>query len=145
LGDRSRVLIRRFEFDRDYDQAHRLWGDAGPGIHLSPSDEPKEIQKKLERDPDMFLVAESGGKLVGTVLGGFDGRRGIVYHLAVDRALRRQGIGRRLMEAVELRLKAKGCRKYYLLVTHDNPEAVAFYQDLGCDLMPLYVLGKEIR
>jgi ribosomal protein S18 acetylase RimI-like enzyme len=145
LLDLNEAVIRPFEFGHDYESVRQLWSQAGPGLHLSPSDEPDELRKKLERDPDMFLVAEVEGRLVGTVLGGFDGRRGIVYHLAVEAAMRRQGIGRRLMEAVEAQLRSKGCLKYYLLVTFDNPEAVAFYEDLGCELMPLHVMGKEIR
>ena len=75
--------IREFHFPEDYDAARRLWEGAGPGIHIRRSDEPGEIQKKLQRDPDLFLVAEADGQLIGTVLGGFDGRRGMVYHLAV--------------------------------------------------------------
>lgn len=145
MPDRNTTDIRPFEFERDYERARSLWRDSAPGVNLSRSDEPDEIRKKLERDPDMFLVAESGGRLVGTVMAGFDGRRGVVYHLAVERAHRKQGIGHRLMEAVEARLRAKGCLKYYLLVTHDNPEAVAFYEGMGCEVMPLHVMGKEIQ
>lgn len=136
--------IRTFVFEKDYDAVRDLWVKSGPGIQLSTSDEPGEIQKKLARDPELFLVAEDDGKIVGTVLGGFDGRRGIVYHLAVIPEGRRHGLGRALMEAVEARLRAMGCLKYYLLVTKDNDAALAFYDDFGCEIMPLRVLGKRI-
>ena len=92
------------------------------------SDEPEEIQKKLQRDPDLFLVAESRGRLVGTIIGGFDGRRGLIYHLAVDAAFRQHGIGSLLMDEVERRLKAKGCLKCYLMVAVDNDDAMRFYE-----------------
>jgi ribosomal protein S18 acetylase RimI-like enzyme len=49
-------------------------------------------------------------------MGGYDGRRGMIYHLAVDHAYRARGIGKLLMDEVERRLQAKGCRKAYLLV-----------------------------
>ncbi len=136
--------IRTFAFEADYAAVRKLWETAGPGINLSPSDEPQEILKKLERDPDLFLVAEQDGQLLGTVLGGFDGRRGMVYHLAVAPAYRQQGLGRALMDELELRLQAKGCLKYYLLVTHDNSDALDFYEKLNCEKMALFVLGKVI-
>jgi len=124
----TQVQVREFRYPEDYPVARSLWQNAGPGIQLRRSDEPEEIQKKLLRDPDLFLVAESSGKMIGTVIGGFDGRRGLIYHLAVDAAFRKQGIGSLLMDEVERRLKAKGCLKCYLLVTADNEAAMRFYE-----------------
>ncbi len=122
-----------------------LWSNAGPGIQLSFSDRPEEIRRKLERDPDLFLVAESDGTVIGAVMGGYDGRRGMVYHLAVTPARRGQGIARRLMEELERCLLSKGCYKYYLLVTRDNQQAIQFYEHMGVEMMDLYVLGKRLR
>ena len=67
-------------------------------------------------------------QLVGTVIGGFDGRRGMVYHLAVAPAYRRRWVASRLMAEVEERLRAKGCIKCYLLVRPDNDEAMEYYE-----------------
>jgi len=139
------MKIREFLFEQDYEEIRMLWEASGPGIQLSPSDTPEEIQKKLQRDPDLFLVAERDGQIIGTVFGGFDGRRGIVYHLAVLQGERRSGIGRSLMVEIENRLRSKGCRKYYLLTTKDNEEALAFYESFGAEVMDLYVLGKVIQ
>ncbi|MFP3854975.1 MAG: GNAT family N-acetyltransferase [Anaerolineales bacterium] len=136
--------VRTFEFERDYQAVRRLWELAGPGIQLSPSDEPAEIRKKLDRDPDLFLVAEANGELVGSVLGGFDGRRGMVYHLAVAKAYRHRGVAYQLMEVLEARLRSKGCLKYYLLVTEDNDGAKDFYEKIGCEVMSLDVMGKRL-
>ena len=66
--------------------------------------------------------------MIGTVIGGFDGRRGLIYHLAVDDAFRKHGVGSLLMDEVERRLKAKGCLKCYLLVTTENEDAMRFYE-----------------
>lgn len=82
--------------------------------------------------------------MIGAVMGGYDGRRGMVYHLAVDVAHRHQGIGRALMAELERRLKAKGCLKCYLLVTRDNPEALDTYRRLGWEIMDLQILGKVL-
>jgi len=115
------------------------------GVQLGRSDTPAEIQKKLSRDPDLFLVAEENGRVIGTIIGGYDGRRGLIYHLAVHKDFRQKGLGSRLLAEVEARLRAKGCLKCYLMVTPDNPEAEHFYQKRGWHFMD-YVrpFGKEL-
>jgi len=123
--------IREFIFDYDYEPVLRLWQSIESGMQVGRSDTPEEIKRKIERDPDLFLVAETGGKIVGTIIGGFDGRRGMVYHLAVHRDLRRLGIGAKLLAEVEKRLQAKGCLKVYLLVLDDNQSAIRFYEECG--------------
>ena len=139
------VNIREFRFPGDYPAVFELWTQAGPGIHVRRSDEAEEIAKKIKRDGDLFLVAEMDGKIIGTVLGGFDGRRGMVYHLAVAAAFRKQGVGMELMAELEKRLREKGCIRYYLLVTKDNQDAIRFYTNLGWKpLDDLYIFGKDI-
>jgi len=137
--------IREFVYENDLQTVLELWKGSSPGIRISPSDDPAEILKKLQRDPDLFLVAEEDARIVGAVVGGFDGRRGMVYHLAVETTQRGRGFGRALIRELEVRLRHKGCLKYYLLVTRDNQDAVAFYQRLGCEVMDLLVLGKFIQ
>jgi ribosomal protein S18 acetylase RimI-like enzyme len=139
-----KMRIRTFDLDRDYASVRRLWESCAPGIQISPTDDYVGIQHKLERDPELFLVAVEGDEIVGSVFGGYDGRRGIVYHLAVPSEYRRQGIAKSLMETLEQRLHRLGCYKYYLLVTSENDEALAFYDSIGCERMDLYVLGKVI-
>jgi len=138
------ISIREFRYPDDYPAVIELWQNAGPGIHVRRSDQPEGIELKLQRDPDLFLVAEAGGQMIGAVLGGFDGRRGMMYHLAVAESQRRKGIGLALMEELERRLRAKGCIRYYLLVTQDNESAVKFYEDYGWQRMPLYIYGKDL-
>ncbi len=138
------LCIREFRFEDDYAAATRLWAEAGAGIHVGPSDAPDELKKKLQRDPDLFLVAELDGTLMGTVIGGFDGRRGLVYHLAVDQAHRTHGIGSRLMDELEARLRAKGCIRCYLLVGFDNADAIRYYEKRGWKAMPDYPYAKDL-
>ena len=141
----SKIHLREFQYPEDYPSACQLWKDAGPGIQLRRSDEPEQIRKKLERDPDLFLVAEADGRLIGTVIGGFDGRRGMVYHLAVEGAFRQQGIGGLLMDELERRLRLKGCIRCYLLVTTDNNSAMAFYEKRGWKRMDyVFTYGKDL-
>lgn len=136
--------LRTFEFERDWASVRDVWARCGPGVQFSRSDDPQEILKKLERDPDLFLVAEAEGAIVGAVMGGFDGRRGLVYHLAVVPEQRGRGIGVALMHEVEARLKAKGCLKCYLLVTRENAAVVEFYRAQGWGVMEMFLMGKEL-
>jgi ribosomal protein S18 acetylase RimI-like enzyme len=139
------VEIREFHFPQDYAAVLQLWESMEKGVHVGRSDTPAEIQKKLARDPDLFLVAEHGDKIVGTVIGGFDGRRGILYHLAVDGSFRERGIGARLLSEVESRLRQKGCLKCYLLVTPDNEAAMRYYQKRGWHHMDyVQAYGKDL-
>ena len=120
--------IREFCFPDDYDGALKLWGSMEVGVQVGRSDTPEELQRKIQRDPDLFFIAETNNVIVGTIIGGFDGRRGMIYHLAVQSNFREQGIGSLLLAEVEKRLKAKGCLKCYLLITTDNVGAVHFYE-----------------
>lgn len=140
------VQIREFRFPVDYDQVYQLWESIEKGVRVGRSDTPREIEKKLERDPDLFLVAESDGRIIGSVIGGFDGRRGLIYHLAVAAEFRTNGIGTQLMDELESRLRAKGCLKSYLLVTVDNLEAEEYYKRHGWQPMghQVHLLGKEL-
>ena len=137
--------IRAFRYPEDYVSVRTLWESIEKGVHLGPSDAISEIEKKVARDPDLFLVMESDGVIVGTVIGGFDGRRGLIYHLAVARECREKGLATQLMEEVERRLREKGCLKCYLLVLNDNAEAADFYEKRGWDEMDqVRLFGKEL-
>jgi len=138
------VQIREFRFPQDYPTVINLWKNAGEGIHVRRSDEPEEIAKKILLDPDLFLVAEKGNEIVGSVLGGFDGRRGMMYHLAVAPEYRNQGIASQLVEELETRLRLKGCIRYYLMVTKENHTAIQFYEKKGWELMQLYTYAKDL-
>ncbi len=125
------IIIREFAFLNDYDRTVTLWHGIEKGMNIGRSDTPEEIQKKLERDPDLFLVAEVDEDIIGTIIGAFDGRRGMIYHLAVHQKFRGQGIGAMLLEEVEKRLQAKGCLKCLMHVLDDNTEAIEFYKNQG--------------
>ncbi|WP_374446109.1 GNAT family acetyltransferase [Stella sp.] len=107
-----------------------LWGACG--LHPSRSDTPVSLARKLERDPDLFLVVADGeGGIVGSIIGSYDGRRGWINRLAVAPGLRGRAIGRLLVETVERRLAERGCDKVNLLVEPDNRRVVDYYDRLG--------------
>jgi ribosomal protein S18 acetylase RimI-like enzyme len=120
------MRIRQFAFD-DYEAAADLWERAERMV--AP---PRvEIEKKLERDPDLFLVAEVDDRLVGVVMGTYDGRRGWIFRLAVDPTMRRRGIGVSLVHEVERRCAERGIHHLRLLVFGDNEPALRFWEHLG--------------
>lgn len=139
------ILIREFRFPVDYEHALQLWQNMGAGITVGRSDGIAEIEKKLQRDPDLFLIAEWNGRIIGTIIGGYDGRRGMIYHLAVQPEFRNQNVASQLLEEVEKRLQAKGCLKCYLLVFADNLDAARFYENRGWrEMKEDRIYGKEL-
>ena len=108
-----------------------LW--ARTGIARAWNDPGAEIDLHQRRDAQLLLVAEDPAApgIIGAVMGGWDGRRGWMHHLAIDTAWRRRGLGRALVEEVERRLAALGCRKVLLMVREDNLELLDFYTALG--------------
>ena len=139
------IQIRQFNYPVDYQQVIDLWSSIEKGVRVGRSDSPSEIEKKIARDPDLFLIAECENKIIGSVIGGYDGRRGLIYHLAVNAAFRGQGIGSRLMDEVESRLRDKGCLKCYLIVASDNYEVETYYQQRGWQQMTgVHWFGKNL-
>ncbi|CAM5796449.1 GNAT family acetyltransferase [Brevibacillus borstelensis] len=134
--------IRSFQMT-DYEAVVELWMRAG--LTPSPSDSREAIEKKLQRDPELFLVATEQDQLIGAVMGAFDGRRGWVYHLAVDPQCQGKQIGRLLMNELEERMRAVGCDKMNLLVAQDNVRVGAFYQKLGFTRDDVFFMGKWIN
>ncbi len=139
------ISIRPYRHPHDYLAVRALWESMEKGVHVGRSDSLAEIEKKTAHDPDLFLLAEAGGEIVGSVIGGYDGRRGLIYHLAVNADFRKQGLASRLMDEVESRLRAKGCLKCYLLVLNDNEEAAHFYEKRGwSEMKSVRLFGKEL-
>jgi ribosomal protein S18 acetylase RimI-like enzyme len=120
-----------------------LWGRCGL---LRPWNDPhKDIARKLRVQRELFLVAEDGGIIVGSIMAGYEGHRAWINYLAVDPARQRQGLGRSLMQEVEARLRALGCPKISLMVRASNREVAAFYQALGYQLDDVICLGKRLE
>jgi ribosomal protein S18 acetylase RimI-like enzyme len=114
----------------DYDQILALWQKT-PGLGLSDADSREGISAFLKRNTGLCFVYEEGERLIGTILCGHDGRRGYIYHLAVDEAYRKRGIGRQLTQQSLDALQQRGIAKCHLFVYRDNKEAELFYDRLG--------------
>ena len=109
------------------------------------NDPHKDITRKMQVNPELFLVAEAAdGRILGTVMGGYEGHRGWINYLAVLPDCQGQGIGRALMAAVETRLAALGCAKINLQVRSSNRAVIQFYGHLGYHIDDVISLGKRL-
>lgn len=129
----------------DLASARQLWANA-EGIEVAEGDSPEELARYLARNPGLSTVAtDTLGQLIGAVLCGHDGRRGFIYHLAVDPKCRGQGVGRAIMQRSLAGLKQAGLARVLLLVAADNDggrqfwrhegwEDMAFAKPMGLDL-----------
>ncbi|MDP6606246.1 MAG: GNAT family N-acetyltransferase [Dehalococcoidia bacterium] len=114
--------------DEDIEAVLSLWARS---TAPRASDTAEAIALRLERDRELFILAWDGLKLVASVIGGWDGWRGNIYRLAVEPEYRRMGLGRQLVELVELRLRAMGARRMTALVLIDEPGATEFWGSAG--------------
>ena len=108
------------------------------------NDPSRDIASKLAFQPDLLFVAESDGRVAGSVMVGYEGHRGWINYLAVEPAARRGGLGRALVERAERELGARGCPKVNLQVRGSNRAAVAFYERLGYVIDDTVSLGKRL-
>ena len=126
----------------DYDAVIDLWRRT-EGVGLSTSDARERIEAYLARNPGLSQVAAVEGRIIGAVLCGHDGRRGLLYHLAVDADYRGRGLGRIIVEKALSLLKEQGIEKAYIMVFHQNKEGRVFWETVGwdarADLIPMSV------
>ena len=119
-----------------------LWH--GCGLTRPWNDPSRDIDRKLAVQPELFLVGELDGRVIATIMAGYEGHRGWMNYLAVDPTRRGRGLGRALVTAVEQALLARGCPKLNLQVRSDNAAVVAFYEAAGYGVDPVTSLGKRL-
>jgi GNAT superfamily N-acetyltransferase len=125
----------------DGDALRALWQKAG---FRSVGDDDRSLARLARRNPGLVLVATEGGRIVGSALGAWDGRRGWIYHVATAESHRRRGVATRLVEKVEAGLRDIGCPKVNVLVHDDSREARAFWKARGYEQGPARLLGREL-
>lgn len=115
----------------DYEQVYALWKKIrGFGIR-SIDDSREGVERFLKRNPNTSIVAEMDGKIVGSILCGHDGRRGCFYHVCVDEAYRRHGIGKSMVVMAMQALKEEHINKVSLIAFTRNDIGNAFWKEIG--------------
>ena len=130
--------IERMDIN-NYSEIMDLWKNTD-GVGLSGKDDSKKsIKKYLEKNPNTCFVAKYDGKIIGTIMAGNDGRRGIIYHLMVKPEYRKKGIGKKLLKKAESSLKKEGIRKIMIFVFKKNKTGNTFWENNG------YKIRKDLN
>ena len=133
--------IRVFRQD-DFEEVITLWERCDL---LRPWNDPEmDLERKLNHDADLFLVAEVGGEVVGSLMGGYDGHRGSAYYLGVHPEYRGRGIANALLSRLEKKLIARGCPKIQIMVREENELVIGMYERLEYEQQDVMLLGKRL-
>ncbi len=124
------------------DQVVKLWQDCG--LTVPWNDPVKDIQRKLAKDPELFLIGLIDGDVLASVMGGYDGHRGWINYLAVHPKLQKMGYGRQLMDAVEEKIAEQGSSKINLQIRSSNIDVIAFYKAIGYKQDDVVSMGKRL-
>ncbi|EAR10443.1 GNAT family acetyltransferase [Reinekea blandensis] len=135
------MLIRPFQ-KPDQPTVISLWHDCGLVVPWNNPE--KDIDRKLREQPELFLVAEQDGVVVGTLMGGYEGHRGWMNYLGVRPDLQGEGIARQMITFLEQRLLERGCPKVNLQVRSTNTQVIEFYRQLGYSEDHAIGMGKRL-
>jgi len=115
----------------DYDALIELWKAAGLSYRPKGRDSREHVAKEIEQPMAIFIVAEVKGKMVGSLLGTTDGRKGWINRLAVLPQYRRRGLAKRLVQEIEARFSSKGLEIYSCIIQEDNQVSKELFESLG--------------
>ena len=123
-------MIRAMTLE-DYENVHALWMKI-KGFAIRSIDDSKEgVERFLNRNPGISVVAEEDGKIVGAILCGHDGRRGCMYHVCVDPEYRLKGIGKSMVVFAMEALRKEKINKVSLIAFTKNDIGNAFWNEIG--------------
>jgi ribosomal protein S18 acetylase RimI-like enzyme len=138
------LKLRQYE-ERDREQLLELWTNIfnDTGSHNDPE---YILTSKLAIDENIYVASEQDAShkenITGVIIAGYDGHRGWLYSLAVEKKLQRNGIGRQLVEFAVEKLRSMGCAKVNLQVREENKEVISFYRALGFKVENRISMGK---
>jgi len=128
--------------DRDVEAVVALWQACG--LTRPWNDPYKDISFAREGRESTILVAEREGRIIASVMAGHDGHRGMLYYVAVDPSLRREGLGKAAVRAAEDWLGGRGVWKINLLVRSENDAVRGFYEALGYEVNPVFCMARRL-
>ena len=119
----------------DYDGALQVWQRV-EGLEIAEGDDREGVAQFLARNSGLSRVAVDGSAIVGVALCGHDGRRGHIYHLAVDPTYQGRGLGKRLLDECLDGLRRAGVQRVIILVADDNQRGAEFWKRCGWEEIP---------
>ena len=138
----SSLLIRPYQTE-DEDALVTLWKMCELTV---PWNNPhKDIARKLQVQPELFLVGILDNSLIATVMGGYEGHRGWINYLAVHPDFQEKGYGQEIMNSVETWLREMGCPKINLQIRTGKDNIAFFYQKLGFTKDHIVSIGKWLE
>ncbi|BBO85780.1 GNAT family acetyltransferase [Desulfosarcina ovata subsp. sediminis] len=121
----------------------QLWTDCG--LVVAWNNPHRDIQRKLAVQPELFLVGCLEAKIIASVMAGYDGHRGWINYLAVHPDYQHAGLGKRMMDEAEIRIRSTGCPKINLQVRRTNAKVIEFYKKIGYKLDDVVSFGKRLE
>ncbi len=135
------MQIRPYQ-PQDQDAVIQLWQACG--LTRAWNDPAQDIARKLQVQPELFLIGTVRGELIASVMAGYEGHRGWVNYLAVAPAHQRNAYARTLMQEVERLLLARGCPKINLQIRSSNAQVIAFYKAIGYAQDDVVSMGRRL-
>lgn len=114
----------------DIDALLSLWAVAAEN-DSRPIDTADMVRTLLARDPDACTLAVENGRVIGSLIAGWDGWRAHLYRLAVHPDARRRGIAAALLGHAEQRFRALGAIRIDAMVLDANDLGQSLWTGAG--------------
>ncbi len=137
----SDFIIRQYSTD-DQEDVIELWSKCGL---VAPQNNPRrDIARKLQVNPEFFLIGQLDGEIIATCMAGYEGHRGWINYLAVLPQYQRQGFATQMMQEAEKILRGAGCPKINIQIRSSNTGVIEFYKTIGFTRDEVISMGKRL-
>jgi len=137
---KDNMKIRKFNI-KETDDIIQIWDKCG--LLHPPNNPVEEMAIKTRFQPDLFLVGEINGKVMATIMLGFEGRRGWINSLCVLPEYQGKGYGSDLMQHGMQILRKLGAPKINLLIRPGNSKVREFYKKLGFEIEEVILMAHR--
>lgn len=138
-----RLAYRMVRYRTEYrDAVIKLWRTCN--LVVPQNDPVEDIEKKMRFQPNLFLIGLLDGKVIGSIMVGYEGHRGWINYLAITPEDQRHGYGRKLVQKAIDELKKMGCQKVNLQIRRSNVKVIDFYKHIGFKEDDVVSLGMRL-
>lgn len=136
------IFIRQFKAE-DYDRIISLWDSANLPVRPKGRDSYKKVNEQISCRNTILLVAELNNKIIGTILGTHDGRKGWINRLAVDADFHRKNIAKRLVSELESWFEKSGLEVFSCIIDSENTISMELFRKLGYEEWDVRYFSKR--